>query len=119
MLNGHMLCGVEVGRFMFRVGKDHEAKAWSRPGASPMDLLEIALAPVLFGGGRRLFENLRETAANDPHNHGPPFVTRVCHMDYADWSDDAQSRAYCSNRLGSRPVTWWMSLVTRLAFCSR
>ena len=26
-----------------------------------VDELEIALAPVLFGGGRRLFENLRES----------------------------------------------------------
>lgn len=38
MLNGNMLCGVEVGRFMFRVGKDQEAEALSRPGASPMDI---------------------------------------------------------------------------------
>ncbi len=38
MLNGHMLCGVEVGRFMFRVGKELEAEALSRPGASPMDI---------------------------------------------------------------------------------
>ena len=27
MLNGNMLCGVEVGRFMFRVGKALEADA--------------------------------------------------------------------------------------------
>lgn len=38
MLNGNMLCGVEVGRYMFRVGKDLEAQALSRPGASPMDI---------------------------------------------------------------------------------
>lgn len=38
MLDGHMLCGVEVGRFMFRVGKPWEAEALSRPGASPMDI---------------------------------------------------------------------------------
>ena len=38
MLNGNMLCGVEVGRFMFRVGKTLEADALARPGASPMDI---------------------------------------------------------------------------------
>jgi len=38
MLNGNMLCGVEVGRFMFRVGRDQEAEALSRPGAAPMDI---------------------------------------------------------------------------------
>lgn len=38
MLNGHMIAGVEVGRFMFRVGKKMEAEALSRPGASPMDI---------------------------------------------------------------------------------
>lgn len=38
MLNGNMLCGVEVGRYMFRVGKDLEAEALSRPGATPMDI---------------------------------------------------------------------------------
>lgn len=38
MLHGHMLCGVEVGRFMFRVGKDQEADALKRAGASPMDI---------------------------------------------------------------------------------
>jgi TfoX/Sxy family transcriptional regulator of competence genes len=38
MLNGNMLCGVEVGRFMFRVGRDREPEALSRPGAAPMDI---------------------------------------------------------------------------------
>ena len=38
MLNGNMLCGVEVGRFMFRVGKDLQQAALERPGASPMDI---------------------------------------------------------------------------------
>lgn len=38
MMNGNMLCGVEVGRFMFRVGKEIEAEALSQPGASPMDI---------------------------------------------------------------------------------
>jgi TfoX/Sxy family transcriptional regulator of competence genes len=38
MLNGNMLCGVEVGRFMFRVGKELEEAALARPGASPMDI---------------------------------------------------------------------------------
>jgi TfoX/Sxy family transcriptional regulator of competence genes len=38
MLNGNMLCGVEVGRYMFRVGKALEAEALSRPGARPMDI---------------------------------------------------------------------------------
>jgi TfoX/Sxy family transcriptional regulator of competence genes len=38
MLHGNMLCGVEVGRFMFRVGKDQEAEALTRPGATPMDI---------------------------------------------------------------------------------
>ena len=38
MLNGNMLCGVEVGRYMFRVGKELEATALSLPGAAPMDI---------------------------------------------------------------------------------
>jgi TfoX/Sxy family transcriptional regulator of competence genes len=38
MLKGNMLCGVEVGRYMFRVGKALEAEALSRPGARPMDI---------------------------------------------------------------------------------
>ena len=35
MLNGNMLCGVGVGRFMFRVGKELEPEALKRPGAEP------------------------------------------------------------------------------------
>lgn len=38
MLNGNMLCGVEVGRYMFRVGKTLEAEALARPGTTPMDI---------------------------------------------------------------------------------
>lgn len=38
MLNGNMLCGVEVGRFMFRVGKELESAALKRRGATPMDI---------------------------------------------------------------------------------
>ena len=38
MLHGNMLCGVEVGRFMFRVGVAQEADALARPGARPMDI---------------------------------------------------------------------------------
>lgn len=38
MLRGNMLCGVEVGRFMFRVGAEQEVDALSRPEARPMDI---------------------------------------------------------------------------------
>lgn len=37
MLNGNMLWGVEVGRFMFRVGKDLQAEALARSGAELVD----------------------------------------------------------------------------------
>ena len=39
MLNGNMLCGVEVGRYMFRVGKEREAAA-----------LELGARPLSFTG---------------------------------------------------------------------
>ncbi len=42
MLNGNMLSGVGVGRYMFRVGKDLQAEALKRPGA------EV----VAFNGGK-------------------------------------------------------------------
>lgn len=38
LLDGNMFAGVEVGRYMFRVGKELEAEALARPGASPMDI---------------------------------------------------------------------------------
>lgn len=38
MLRGNMLGGVEVGRFMFRVGREREDEALARPGARPMDI---------------------------------------------------------------------------------
>lgn len=38
MLEGHMICGVELGRFMFRVGVEQEAESLALPGASPMDI---------------------------------------------------------------------------------
>lgn len=38
MLNGNMICGVEVGRYMFRVGKEQEEVALTRPGTAPMDI---------------------------------------------------------------------------------
>lgn len=38
MLRGNMLCGVEVGRYMFRVGKELESEALRCPGASAMDI---------------------------------------------------------------------------------
>lgn len=36
MLRDHMLCGTGSGRFMFRVGKQNDAAALERSGASPM-----------------------------------------------------------------------------------
>ena len=38
LLKGNMLCGVEVGRYMFRVGKELESAALARAGAKPMDI---------------------------------------------------------------------------------
>lgn len=34
MLNGNMLCGTNDDRFMFRVGKEQQAEALTRPNAS-------------------------------------------------------------------------------------
>ena len=60
LLNGNMIGGADrtkdgVGRFMFRVGKDNEAEALSRPGARIMEQ-----------GGRRMsgLVFVDETACN-------------------------------------------------------
>ena len=52
ILNGNMFCGVEVGRFMFRVGKEREAKALERAGASPMDITGRPMAGFLWVSAR-------------------------------------------------------------------
>ncbi|MBL8913872.1 MAG: TfoX/Sxy family protein [Archangium sp.] len=55
MLRGHMLCGVETERFMFRVGPANEAKALSLAGASPMDFTGRPLRGFVYvEAGRRL-----------------------------------------------------------------
>lgn len=38
LLRGNMLCGTGKTDFMFRVGKEQDAEALSRPGARPMDV---------------------------------------------------------------------------------
>jgi TfoX/Sxy family transcriptional regulator of competence genes len=38
MLHGNMLCGVEVGRYLFRVGAASEGEALAKAGARPMDI---------------------------------------------------------------------------------
>ena len=49
MLKGNMLCGVEVGRNVFRVGKAQAAEALSRPGARPMDITGKPVAGFVCG----------------------------------------------------------------------
>lgn len=48
MLNGNMLCGVEVGRYMFRVRKEQERAALARPGAKPMDITGRPMAGFIW-----------------------------------------------------------------------
>lgn len=38
LLNGNMIAGVEVGRFIFRVGKPQHELALQRPGTSTFDM---------------------------------------------------------------------------------
>ncbi|MGH1351932.1 MAG: TfoX/Sxy family protein [Methyloligellaceae bacterium] len=48
MLNGNMLCGVEVGRYMFRVGKEQEAEALTRPGTEPVVFNERKMGGIIW-----------------------------------------------------------------------
>ena len=43
-----MLCGVEVGRFMFRIGKELEAQALAKPGTSPMDITGRPMGGIIW-----------------------------------------------------------------------
>lgn len=52
MLRGNMLCGVEVGRYMFRVGRDRKAEALRRPGASPMNVTGRPMAGFVWVDAR-------------------------------------------------------------------
>jgi hypothetical protein len=53
MLRGNMLCGVEVGRYMFRIGPDLEAEALKRPGVKPMDITGPPMRGFIWVDARR------------------------------------------------------------------
>lgn len=48
LLRGNMLCGVHRERLMFRVGKEQDQEALSRPGARPMDITGRPMAGFVF-----------------------------------------------------------------------
>jgi hypothetical protein len=52
MLNGNMICGVEVGRYMFRVGSDQHDEALRRPGAMPMDITGTPMRGFVWVAGK-------------------------------------------------------------------
>ena len=47
-LNGNMLCAADKGRYVFRVGKEQEAAALERAGASPMAFGERRIGGFVF-----------------------------------------------------------------------
>ena len=53
MLHGNMICGVEVGRYMFRVGRDQEAAALQRSGCTPMDITGKPMRGFVWVSGDR------------------------------------------------------------------
>lgn len=48
LLNGNMLCCAERTRMLFRVGKEQDALALKRPGASPMEMKGRRMAGFVF-----------------------------------------------------------------------
>lgn len=48
MVRGHMLCGVERGNLVFRVGRQQHQHALSLPGARPMDFTGRPLAGFVY-----------------------------------------------------------------------
>ncbi|MFO1013199.1 MAG: TfoX/Sxy family protein [Caulobacteraceae bacterium] len=48
LLNGNMISGVEVGRFMFRVGKAQEAEALARPGSTPVNFTGRPMGGIIW-----------------------------------------------------------------------
>jgi TfoX/Sxy family transcriptional regulator of competence genes len=48
LLNGNMLCCASRERMMFRVGKDQDAAALKRPGASAMEMSGRRMAGFVF-----------------------------------------------------------------------
>lgn len=48
LVDGNMLCCADRGRMMFRVGKDQDAAALKRPGASPVAMAGRRMAGFVF-----------------------------------------------------------------------
>lgn len=48
MRRGHMLCGVNGGRLMLRVGKDRHAQALELPGSGSMDFTGSPLGSFIY-----------------------------------------------------------------------
>jgi len=47
-IDGNMLCAADKGRYVFRVGKEQEAAALTRPGAEPMAFGERRIGGFIF-----------------------------------------------------------------------
>ena len=60
--DGHMVCGVHKDGAMFRVGKDHEARARSVPGTGPMTFTGRPMGGMVAADGELLADDLRRHA---------------------------------------------------------